>query len=259
MEYYCIDHIHHGLAPWISLGFAALLVGLYLSAKRVLPQSGGSQSLVVTFASIVCFHSIYLELLPHHIRPWLFVVIVLLGAFIPMRDFKEPLSIWAVPAVTLLIVALLEYLAMLWHLLTIGITSWIIAPLAGLAALWVLLIKSNQPGEREESFVGGLLLAAAHLLAIMSFYRLTTDYGSLAVSATWLCYAVSVIVLSFVRKDQVMAKSALLVLGLAAGKALLYDAASAPTLIRIFCLLLTGAVLYGCGFFMRKTASWKKI
>jgi hypothetical protein len=62
---------------------------------------------------------------------------------------------------------------------------------------------------------------------------------------------------AFVRKDQVMAKSALFVLGFAAAKALLYDAASAPTLVRIVCLMLTGAVLYGCGFFMRKVADWK--
>lgn len=54
-----------------------------------------------------------------------------------------------------------------------------------------------------------------------------------------------------------MAKSALFVLGFAAGKALLYDAASAPTVVRIGCLLLTGAVLYGCGLLMRKIAHWK--
>ena len=61
---------------------------------------------------------------------------------------------------------------------------------------------------------------------------------------------------AFARRDDVMAKSALFVLGFAAGKALLFDAASASTVVRIFCLLLTGAVLYGCGLFMRKIGSW---
>lgn len=91
-----------------------------------------------------------------------------------------------------------------------------------------------------------------------ALYQLTEDVSSLAVSASWLFYAVAVMGFAFIRKDELMAKSALLVLAFAAGKALLYDAASAPTTIRIFCLLLTGAVLYGCGFFMRRIAHWKR-
>ena len=57
--------------------------------------------------------------------------------------------------------------------------------------------------------------------------------------------------------EPVPTKSAMLVLGFAAGKALLYDAASAPTTIRILCLLLTGAALYGSGFLIRKISGWK--
>ncbi len=77
-------------------------------------------------------------------------------------------------------------------------------------------------------------------------------------SASWLIYAVAVMVLAFARRDEVMAKSALIVLALAAGKALLYDAAAAPTVVRILCLLLTGVVLYGCGLLMRRIGSWSK-
>jgi len=63
-------------------------------------------------------------------------------------------------------------------------------------------------------------------------------------------------IVAFVYKNKTMANSAIPVLGFAAGKALLFDAASAPTIVRIGCLALTGAVLYGCGFFMRKIKNW---
>lgn len=98
----------------------------------------------------------------------------------------------------------------------------------------------------------------AKQLAILGFYRFTENYGSVAVSAAWLFYAVAVMFFAFIKRDELMAKSAMFVLALAAGKALLYDAASAPTIIRIVCLLLTGVVLYGCGFFMRKINEWSK-
>lgn len=54
-----------------------------------------------------------------------------------------------------------------------------------------------------------------------------------------------------------MARSALIVLSFAAGKVLLYDASSTPTVVRILCLLMTGVVLYGSGFLIRKIAGWK--
>lgn len=54
-----------------------------------------------------------------------------------------------------------------------------------------------------------------------------------------------------------MAQSSMLILVLAAGKALLYDASYAPTNIRIVCLLITGIVLYGAGYMMRRISAWK--
>jgi hypothetical protein len=101
------------------------------------------------------------------------------------------------------------------------------------------------------------LLVIAHLLAILGLWRLTSDINSLAVSASWLSYAVCVMVFSYKRKDPVMARSALLILTLAAGKTLLFDAAAAATIVRILCLLLTGLVLYGSGLLIRKTKEWR--
>ena len=80
-EYYFIDRIHPGLAPWISLTFAGILIGLYVSAKSYFSSRLGSQSLILAFSAIVCFHSVYLELIPADMRSWLFVAIMLGASF----------------------------------------------------------------------------------------------------------------------------------------------------------------------------------
>ena len=257
LEYYFINLIHPGLAPWISLTFAGVLIGLYLSARKYFPQGLASQSLILAFTAVVCFHSIYLELLPDFIRPWLFVVIIMAAAFAPLKSTSALKGSFCVPILALLAILVIEYLTMLAHLVEGYDTSWLVVSFASLASLWVVLAKNTDSGLIPRKTCGHTLLGCAHLLAIVGLYRLTTDIGSLAVSASWLFYAVAVILFSFAREDEDMARSALVVLGFSAGKALLYDAASAPTIIRILCLLMTGVVLYGCQFFIRQTADWK--
>jgi hypothetical protein len=262
MEYHFIDLMYPGLAPWISLGFAGLLIGLYLSAKSYFSDSLGSLPMLLAFVTIVCFHSVYIELLPGDIRPWLFILITLGIAVYPL---KEPLQdsgfssgpAMIIPALAVLAIVVLEYLDISIHLLNEDNPYWLGVSFAAFTSIWALLImKDDSTGPRKT--YGHLLLGSAHLLAILGFYRLTDGSGSLALSACWLLYAVCVMIFAFVRKDEVMAKSALFVLSFAAGKALLYDAASAPTVVRIFCLLLTGAVLYGSGFLMRKITNWQR-
>lgn len=254
-EYYFLDRIHPDLAPWMSLAFAGVLIGLYLSAKRVFPDSLDSQGVILAFATIVCFHSFYLEILPSEVRPWLFVAIMTAAALRPpsVLAIEWPASVYAVPMLALGAVLVIEYLSMLFHLFDDSDASWLVVSLAAFASMWFAIVHTN----RAISY-GNVLLVAAHLMAVLALYRLGYDAGSLTVSALWLVYAVAVMGFAFARKDAVMAKSALIVLAFAAGKALLYDASSAPTVVRIICLLLTGAVLYGCGLFMRRIDTWDK-
>lgn len=256
MEYYLINRLQPGLAPWVSLGFAGILIGLYLSASRLMPQALGSQSLIMSFATLVCFHSVYLELLPEQTRPVLFILIMLAVAMLPSRYLVPAKgSALRIPVLALCAVVVIEYLSMVSHLLSGHDGGWLFISFGALGSMWIIL-ASAQDRLPDEPFYGHMLLGAAHALAVLGLYRLTYDVGSLAVSASWLCYGVGVMLFAARRKDEVMAKSALFVLAFAAGKALLYDASSAPTVVRIFCLLLTGAVLYGCGLFMRRIGSW---
>jgi uncharacterized membrane protein len=256
LEYYLLDGLVPGLAPWISLGFAAVLAGLYLSAKRVFPEGLGSQSLILTFASVVCFHAGYLVLVPDADKPWLFSVILLGLAFAPFDvSMKAERRAYIVPVLALVLIVVIEYMTMLNGLFD-ETGNWIAVSVAAFASLWAVLAFSPKPRAHRDVFY--VLLAMAHVLAVLGSYRLTHAVSSLAVSACWLFYAVAVLVFASLRKDKLMAQSALLVLGFAAGKALLFDAASAATVVRIFCLLLTGVVLYGCGLFLRRVSDWDK-
>jgi hypothetical protein len=215
----------------------------------------GSQPMVLAFVTVVCFHSFYLELLPADARPWLFVAIAV-GMAVTGLGFADPKKNgpFRIPALALFVVLVLEYLSMVSHLLSGNELQWLIVSFSAVGSMWLLIdLKSGELGPQKY----GPLLGAAHFLAVLGLYRLTKDVGSLQVSASWLLYAVCVIAFAFSRRDEVMAKSAMFVLGFAAGKALLYDAASAPTVVRIFCLLLTGAALYGSGFLIRKISGWK--
>ncbi|WP_203455281.1 DUF2339 domain-containing protein [Legionella sp. MW5194] len=266
MEYFYIDRSYPGLAPWLSLVFAGLLLALYASAKRWFPDGRiKSQSVIFAFVAIVLFHSFYIELLPADIKPWLYVVMMLAIAFLPFNPSSmKDRGTWYVPALIGFIVLAIEYINIINHLLqrssmlgSDGPASWLTVAFAALISTWLVLIyRRDDLAHNDEK--GSVLLGAAHALAIAGFYRLADPYGSLAVSACWLFYAIAVMAFAYQRRDKTMAKSALVVLGFAAGKALLYDAASTPTLVRILCLLLTGVVLYGAGFLMKKIAEWEK-
>jgi hypothetical protein len=256
VEYHLISDINEHLAPWMSLIFAGVLIGLYLSAKTYFPDGLGSRALISSFATIVAFHSIYIELLPDALHPWLFVLLMLAFTFGPFNAVSIPRTpLNSLPLYAVLAILVLEYLNILSHLMDSARGQWLLVGLAALASLWVALAKGEEKLAAKPVY-GHALLGAAHVLGVVALYELTHETGSLAVSASWLFYGVGVILFAFARKDEVMAKSALFVLAFAAGKALLYDAASAPTIVRIFCLLLTGAVLYGCGLFMRQIGSW---
>lgn len=255
--FYYISRIHPALAPWVSLGAAALLIGLYLSAKNWIPERHfSSRSMLFTFVTMVCFHSIYLELLPSIIKPWLFPFIVLGINPISSKSTPNPINtVFVIPLIALSLILGIEYLNILSHLLNTIHFRWAVVAMASLASLWYVFITHRTQWIQKEEY-SYALLAATHLLAIACLYQLTTHYGSLAVSSSWLLYSLIVLGFAYIQNDIVVAKSVLIILFFAAGKALLYDAASTPTIIRTLCLILTGIVLYASGFVIRKMTRW---
>lgn len=258
MEYYFLEQVHPGLAPWISLAFSALLMLTYVLSKAQLGKEHlHSQAMLLAFATIVTFHSLYLELIPTDAKPWLFVIIMIIVGMLPVKNtLSDVFKIYGFPILATLAILGIEYLSIIFHIIGGNDWYWLLLCFAAFASIWFVILRQNDYLKNRPD-IKYALLSATHLLAILGLYQLTDVYNSLAVSASWLLYAVAVMGFAFMRKDKVMAKSALFVLSFAAAKALLYDASSAPTTVRIFCLLLTGVVLYGSGFLMKKIGSWE--
>lgn len=259
VEYYFISQIQPSLAPCLSLIFAAFLLGLYFYARhRLKADTAHSQSVIFAFCSIVLFHSVYLELLPLSLKSWLLAIILLTVSFSPKSLFyKKNNSSLYVPFLSIGLIVVIEYIEIVSNLLQSKSSVWVITAAAGFIGMCTLFIRL-----RDEVFknneVEYLFLAATHLLAISGLYRIAEAYGSLLVSICWLSYSLFIMVVAYSLREQLLAKSALLVLGLAAVKALLYDAASTPTVVRIVCLVMTGVVLYGAGILIKKISNWPK-
>ena len=158
---------------------------------------------------------------------------------------------WGFPIIALASILGIEYLNMLSSLVTTTDFSWALVSWASFASLWFVYFKHRKQLSKNNEYAYAIL-GAAHLLCIMALYQITNQYNSLAISSSWLFYTLIVLALAHSKKDVLMAKSVLLVLGFAAGKALLYDAAATPTIIRALSLIVTGIVLYTSGLTIRK-------
>ena len=258
MEYYFINHIEPALAPWVSLATAGLLIGQYYSAKRWMNnQILNSHSMILTFVAMVCFHSLYLQLLPMAFKPWLFVIITLGYSFIHSKKyFWKSSKARIITFIALASILGIEYLNIMGHLIAHYSAYWALVSWASFASIWFAFLRHRKELAKKDEY-GYALLAIAHLFCIMGLYQLTIDYGSLAVSSSWLFYALLVVGFSYIRNDIIMTKSVLIVLSFAAGKALIYDASSTPTIIRTLSLILTGIILYASGFIIRKMTQLK--
>ncbi|MCM2279761.1 MAG: DUF2339 domain-containing protein [Oligoflexia bacterium] len=266
--FYAIEYRHLRLlspewAPWLSIGFALLLLGIQRVAGKQLDQGvRASRELAASFGALVLLHSGYLVLLPADYRGIPLVLLVaalVLGAGSRLSDERRREG---GPASGLLLVvfgifALSEYLSLANRALSHS-EAW-----AGIPALLFALgmgVLAMRPGDVGASFPkkpGELLLFAAHLQGILGLYRLVEAQGSLAVSASWAGYAGLILALAARKRDAVWARSSLIVLGLAAGKALLYDVSNATPGVRILCLLLTGGLLYAGGWLFRRLKEWE--
>ncbi|MFA6236859.1 MAG: DUF2339 domain-containing protein [Bacteriovorax sp.] len=248
--YYFLNKYNPTLAPWISLGFSGFIYFLYWQAKKFI-QNLESQSLVQSFFAVVLFHSGYMELLPAEGKSWLLPLFIL-GKYVSdqKNDFKSlapPLkfAFFAMSAI--------EFFNLCFRLMGEMNLQNVVPALATIALGFFYYTKSFKNIKDTQ----GLFLGLLHILCILALYRLAYDYGSLAVSAAWGLYSVAILILGYINKNAVLAKSSLLVLTVTCLKALVYDAAQTSSGIRIASLILTGAILYGAGFMFQKIKKWE--
>jgi uncharacterized membrane protein len=260
MEYDLLNRLFPGWAPWISICFGIFIMGIALLAKLIKRyEEQPSLPMTVAFLTVIFFHSVYLELLPSFLSPWLAVVIVCVTALL-QRTNIDPATRqhYMTPLLAALIIVFIEYDRIIFNVFSAYNLQWIMVSMAMIASLWALYLSMRMNLKLKNMDHYAILSVSANLLAVVTLYSMCNDISSLAVSCSWLLYASLLLAYAFQRKDKIMANSALLVLSLSAAKALLFDAASAPTAMRIFCLLVTGVVLYGAGLLMRQFSNWDK-
>jgi|GEM_PF-561870 len=263
VTYHFLNRITPELTPWIALAFAGMLLLLHRSAARILGSEHvqGSSEVVHAFLSVVLFQAGYLELLPEAAKSWI-LPLWIIGKYLSEDSRGFPRLSGAVQVLGLLLGGV-EFLKTCWELISDPDLSSLPVALATLVLGGIYYLKKLAPASevleseaRDKETMPTLFLGMAHVLSILSLYRLAHDWGSLAVSLVWMSYAGAVLGLGYTRRNSALARSSLAVLMVATLKALVYDASITTPLIRILCLLLTGGVLYGAGVLFQRMSKW---
>ena len=235
-------------APWISLGSAALLLGAYLIAKRMMAVPPESGSLLVSaYTALVLFHAGYMELIPHALAPW--VVLALLPVLAVYLHFAGSgaavqwpfrLLIGVVFAINYLrVVVDANYganpdhqLLALFYAAELYVAYFFVKRLPGLKSLIVPV------------------LYAGHIALMGAAVNILNE--RLAVSFAWGVIGLACLALAFKVQDKLLGKSSLLIFAASAAKVLLFDLSNATPLVRIACLVILGVTLYVGGWMYKK-------
>jgi len=264
LEYSYLSRLVPSLAPWVSMGFAGLVYGIYFLSKSALQTSLNSGAMVSSFVAVVLFHSFYLNILPSSVLPWFGVALLLaLPWLLRHLDLIERNFI---PGLCVLAVIGIEFLKIILGDGSHPLGEW--ALLGLIYSILFLTLYARGRGARKFSsgdlFSGILILA--DIQALTALYRFAEifsrnlnlfSYAQFVVSLFWGIFALAVLSWAKFKSDRILAQSSLFVLGVSAFKVLLVDVSSANPVLRIVCLLLLGIVLYFGGFMLRNIQTWK--
>ncbi len=255
VQYHILDKHVPGLAPWIAVASAAVLLASYFIVYRLIKQDlAGGRTLLSAYVALVLVHAGYIESVPAQWAPWVgLVVIPLVGAYAAMRgEMKAPgTPLWF--AVALIFVA--NYFRLFaGHSMMPEIRDVPAHDLLSLcyaAELYLGYYFLRKIASMKD--MGRIALYAGHI-AIMAWAIQTFD-SRFVVSLVWGALALGCLLLSLNRRDKILGQSSLLIFAASVFKALLYDIALAAPLIRIASLLVLGASLYLGGWLYKKVGN----
>jgi uncharacterized membrane protein len=255
VQYHILVKHVPGLAPWIAIASAAVLLASYFVVYRALAENlAGGRMLLSSYVALVLVHAGYIESVPAHWAPWVgLVVIPAVGAYAVLRrDMKAPgTPLWV--AVALIFIANYFKLFPGYSMLsaTQEVPAHDLLALFYAAELYLAYYFSRKTAEMKD--IGVIALYAGHV-AIMAWAMQIFD-SRFIVSLIWGVLALGCLLLSLQRRDKILGQSSLLVFSASALKALLYDIALAAPLIRIGSLLVLGVSLYLGGWLYKKVSS----
>jgi hypothetical protein len=245
---YSLLQIHlPAMAPWIALGSAALLLLVFLIARKIMDKPLKSGALLVgAYASLALFHAGYMELVPHELAPWV-GALLLPAAVIYLLSRKNASVTWPIRMLIGIVFAI-NYLRV--------ISNSNIESVPGhdlLALLYAVELYLAYHLVRRLPSLANLAppaLYAGHV-ALMGAAVQIFD-GRLAVSLAWGAIGLTCLALAFKHKDKALGKSSLLIFAASSVKVLLFDLSSATPLVRIGSLVILGVTLYVGGWMYKK-------
>ena len=254
VQYHVLDKHVPGLAPWIAVASAAVLLASYLIVYSVLRRDlAGGRTLISSYVALVLVHAGYIESVPAQWAPWVgLVVIPLAGVYAALRgDMKAPgTPLWF--AVVLIFVA--NYFRLFTgHTMMPEIPDVPAHDLLALcyaAELYLGYHFLRKTGGMRD--MGRISLYAGHI-AIMAWAIQMFD-SRFVVSLFWGAVALGCLFLSLSRRDKILGQSSLLIFAASVFKALLYDIALTAPLVRIASLVVLGASLYLGGWLYKKVS-----
>ena len=238
------------LAPWIALITAAVLLGAYLLIRTRLGTSGlAARGLVSAYLALVLVHSVYLNLLPESLAPWVGLALILVvRALLTLREKEDALLaswpfMWAALAIVLFNVVRVLFN---WEMQDVPASPLVLLLYPALSYFAYLKL-------RDDALIrtwAPALLIFAHLSAMTAATHLI-DTPAL-VSVAWLAVASVALAGGFMLQDRRLGQSSLLLFLLAGLKIILFDLAGTEALLRVGVLLVLGVSLYAGGWVYRK-------
>lgn len=256
LQYSILAHYAPALAPWIAVGSALFLLGLQLTAVKMLPrQNSVSALLAAAYFALVLFHTVYVESLQNDVRIWLGPIFLLIVFFfgarpVLMRNYW-PLA-WAFGAMATL--SMMQQFV--GEAAAGGSIQEKIIPLIFSLEFYAAYFLIRIPGLVATRNIAILYLAHVFLMEGL----LKSIDHRLGISVAWGALSLFWIVFAFRQKDGKIAQSSLIILAISSAKVLIYDLGDATDLTRIACLIVLGGTLFVSGLMYRKIeASGKSI
>ena len=255
VQYFILAQHLPGLAPWIALASAAVLLLSYFVVQRVLGKTlEGGRTLLSSYVALVLVHAGYIESIPAQWAPWVGLgVVPLLALYASMRgDIRSPgLPLWGVAVLVFLANFLRLFAANTFSFADSGVPAHELLGLCYAAELYAAYHFLRKAGTMAE--VGLFTLYAGHV-AVMAWALQMFD-SRFVVSLIWGALALGCLFLALHKRLKLLGQSSLLIFGASVFKVFLYDIAMAAPLIRIASLLVLGASLYLGGWLYKKVNS----
>jgi len=248
LQYALLQSHLPAMAPWIALGSAAVLVLVYLAARKIMDTPLESGALLVgAYASLALFHAGYMELVPHEFAPWVGLLVLPAAAAYLLARGENASVPWSIRALIGIVFAI-NYLRVIANSNIESVPGHDLLALLYAAELYLAYYLVGRLPSLASLATPALY--AGHV-ALMGAAVQIFD-GRLAVSLAWGAIGLACLALAFKCKDKVLGKSSLLIFAASVAKVLLFDLSSATPLVRIGSLAILGVTLYAGGWMYKK-------